>query len=166
MSLCRILNCQNCDTHVTQGHKCESCGEFGHGTNECGNEARINLLKTLSEYDRLSQDKFCTIPYCKYFWSHTTQYHYCRRCNNKGHSSINCELAINNNVVNMQNVLNNEVTVDCPICRTINRINGCQKKVFGLEETCKICLLNPVELYLPACGHTVMCMECAKSISN
>ena len=153
MSLCRILNCQNCDTHVTQAHKCETCGKFGHGSNECGNDARINLLKVLSEYDRLPENKFCTIKYCRYYWSHTNEFHYCKKCKNRGHSSSSCR-KINN------------LVVICPICRVVNSVNKHQKKVFGLQEKCKICVANPVEVYLPECGHTVMCMECAKSISN
>ena len=56
--------------------------------------------------------------------------------------------------------------LNCPICRTENIIQSTQKKVFGISEKCKICLTNVIEVYLPTCGHTSICIECAHSLDK
>ena len=45
MITCKVKNCNFKYSHVTSGHKCGTCGEYGHGQLECGNIQMINELK-------------------------------------------------------------------------------------------------------------------------
>ena len=49
--------------------------------------------------------------------------------------------------------------VKCPICRTMNSPNMVMD-IKGSEETCKVCLENPVQKFFGQCGHAVVCNEC------
>ena len=41
---CKVLHCRYPNTHVTAGHKCGTCHQFGHGQIECNNdELRVAL---------------------------------------------------------------------------------------------------------------------------
>ena len=61
----------------------------------------------------------------------------------------------------------------CPICREISNINFTTHKPVRhhlsddkQEPSCCICENNPVEIYLPECGHTVLCKDCAERIGQ
>ena len=49
--------------------------------------------------------------------------------------------------------------IKCPICRTMNSPNMVMD-IKGSEETCKVCLENPVQKFFGQCGHAVVCNEC------
>lgn len=95
---CKVEGCPNPQTHTTPGHKCSTCGKYGHGDNECGNLEKINALPKRSDgswkYDIYPEicmpiDKMCKFPRCGYKWSHTCEYHHCSKCGFNHHSS-NC----------------------------------------------------------------------------
>jgi len=42
---CKVKECRFSNTHTTLGHQCGTCGEFGHGQIECGNENQKRYLR-------------------------------------------------------------------------------------------------------------------------
>ena len=135
---CKVDECRYASFHVTKGHQCGKCKKFGHGEIECKSRFRIDLLK--QHYcDSLPINKYCTVANCKYKSLHITSGHKFYVTYNK---------------------------IKCPICNKINTIKSNHKKIFGLEEKCKICMINNIEAYLPQCGHTVMCFICMNKIKN
>lgn len=148
---CKVKHCRFKSTHTTSGHKCGTCGKYGHGQVECKNKF---LKDKISQYlnDVLHESEWCTIDGCKYKWSHKTISHHCSKCNKNGHGSKNCPL--------------NEIfyNIECPICRTKNKISSKQKKIYGLQEKCSICKDNEVNIFLPDCGHACLCSECLEEL--
>ena len=47
---CIVQNCRFPETHLACSHKCRTCGKFGHGFMECGNQLKINNLKNNSKF--------------------------------------------------------------------------------------------------------------------
>jgi hypothetical protein len=71
---CKVTNCDDKKNHCTRGHKCESCGTFGHGTIECMSQT---LQRNLEKYydDVIPNDQICDVKYCKYKFYHTYEGH-------------------------------------------------------------------------------------------
>ena len=64
-------------------------------------------------------------------------------------------------------------SIKCPICRAVSDINFSEHKQVRhhlsddkQEPLCCVCESNSVEVYLPECGHTVLCTECAERIGQ
>lgn len=85
---CMVLFCRNKKSHTTTGHRCGSCGQYGHGKFECG---KADEIQKLGEFDshKLPDHMHCDIYGCKYPWSHTKGVHHCSKCGNN-HSSKKC----------------------------------------------------------------------------
>jgi len=57
-----------------------------------------------------------------------------------------------------------DAPTECPVCRTsVSRCGGVIP-LYGLDvkDKCSVCLENPVDMVFVACGHAVICSECAK----
>ena len=147
---CTVKHCNYKTFHITNGHRCGKCKKYGHGILECGNNDKINILSSSTKYDRLDPIDYCKIENCKYKWTHKTESHECKYCNKK-HASINCKL----NTKNKKNLV-----IECPICRKSNKINIEIDRVYGLEEKCKACTMNYIEIILPGCKHAILCKKC------
>lgn len=143
---CLVMNCGYSQTHITQGHKCGKCNDYGHGQIECGDAALMEILKNKIKDNPITIpfDMQCKVPWCGHKNLHTTVAH----CSKKSFPSTNY------------------FTVVCPTCRTKNFINKNQMKVFGITEKCSICYENVIDLFLPNCGHTNICYECTKTLSK
>ena len=219
-SICKVANCRYRHTHVTSGHLCGTCGEFGHGQVECGDINKINQLKNISQYDRVEHR--CTLRGCRYQWSHTNEAHHCSKCNGRGHSQFYCtsnivnsntsswslsppstpinnimpnvDLSGYNNIIPNVNLseLNESLSInssnpsasleihindiqkytdldyllDCPLCRKENVVNLENDRIYGLEEKCKVCTVNSIELNFKSCKHAILCKECCKIIGK
>ena len=111
MNTCKVKGCRFRQFHTTIGHKCGTCGEYGHGQLECGNIQMINELKNRTQYDRLPQHKHCTILGCRFFWSHTNQSHHCSMCGGRNHSQIEC---------NQNNISIPQVNLSSPALPQVN----------------------------------------------
>ena len=155
MSYCVVAGCRFPYSHVTSGHLCSKCKKYGHGQIECGKK---NMMDYLVNYftDEMASDKQCTIIDCKNKNNHSRDAHHCRICLGRHHykecSYINFETG--------------DFKVKCPFCKKINEIKESQPKAYGLEEKCKICMTNDIEVYFPGCGHTVVCYDCLKELSD
>lgn len=163
---CYVKGCRYNSSHVTMGHQCGGCKEYGHGQHECGSNFLINQLHEEHGKDTLQYHKRCSIYKCRFNWSHSTSSHHCRKCNGN-HGYSNCpHHPKNKKNKNKQKEKEIEFKVECPICRKENNIYEDQKKVFGLGENCKICLDNPIQIFLPDCGHACLCLDCLKEINK
>ncbi len=154
---CRVKYCNRPYDHITSFHKCVQCNNSGHGIFECGDEKLIKNLNYLKDvplpYIKKCNKKECSIP-----WTHISSEHVCGYKNCTGnHSILKCPMIIN---------FKKPLKVKCPICRTMNTIPDNQKKVYGIEEKCKICITNNIEIYLPECGHTCICEKCVKILNK
>jgi len=79
MSYCKVKNCRYPDTHVTIGHMCGKCQNFGHGQVECGKQVLIDdLYNNYSE--RLPDNMQCKVEGCNSPNLHTTNTHSCKYC--------------------------------------------------------------------------------------
>jgi hypothetical protein len=149
MSYCKVSYCRFSNTHVTKGHKCGPCGQYGHGEIECTSPYYKSLLQQYNN-DILPNNIQCTISDCLFKEYHTIEAHHCPQCNKREpHTIVNCS--------------QKDFNIKCPICRTENTIKD-PKKILGLSDKCSICLDNNVEIVFPSCNHCCICMECLKKL--
>ena len=146
---CHVKYCRFNNTHVTSQHKCGKCNQYGHGGAECNNLFLKDKLKKYINYI-LPFDKYCTFGGCQHQMYHTIDAHHCTLCNERYHSKETCNEYLKN--VNIK--------VQCPICKENNEFSYNQKKVYGQDENCCICLSNKVEVFFPSCGHVCVCKDC------
>ena len=85
---CMTEGCNNPEIHLTSAHRCENCGEFGHGIQECGKRELMQALK-IHENDRFPTSLRCRIEGCRFRHSHKTEAHMCSKCHGN-HSAIHC----------------------------------------------------------------------------
>ncbi len=146
---CRVRGCSMKNTHVTKGHKCEICRNYGHGHLECEN---LNLRERLELFwqDIMNINDRCNFINCNNRLYHKTEGHQCFNCYGFGHTEDVC--------------IKRFKELKCPICRTDNKIDMSQKKISGLNDECCICMDNKVEIYFNTCGHVCLCSSCFHQI--
>lgn len=87
IDFCVVPGCSNPDTHVTDGHQCNSCKSFGHSAREC----ITGCIARPIHFSRVIPSQFrCSIPGCKHSKTHTTNGHLCTVCRKFGHSGARC----------------------------------------------------------------------------
>ena len=89
---CIVYNCRFPDTHTTSAHKCGKCGKFGHGQMECGDQMKIDQLKSKSIGIRFPSYLRCTSMLCPCPWTHSDPAHYCVQCGER-HLESKCPRA-------------------------------------------------------------------------
>jgi len=159
MNYCKVTCCRFPHSHVTKGHSCGKCNKYGHGIYECNKpDMKIELSK---DNTLLEPKDYCTIEGCQYKKYHMTNAHQCKIClGNHSESLHNIDLTSNPNA-NNNNINDTEYNeVECPICRTNNKIKINQTIIKGLTEKCCVCLDKEIEIFLPDCGHTCICKSC------
>jgi hypothetical protein len=148
MKYCKVSWCRFSETHVTKGHKCGVCKQYGHGEIECGSVFYINKLKSYHT-DILPAADQCTVTDCKYKEYHKNNAHHCPKCKERfAHTIAECRT---------------EKIVKCPICRMDNTITD-PLKLFGLNDECVVCCDKNVQIVLPQCKHCCLCQECFDKI--
>lgn len=147
---CQVAKCRFAGTHVTRGHRCGRCSNYGHGQEECTKQPKIDLLRKYM-VDILPVEKRCTIKDCEYSNYHTNDSHHCNICGERHAENQHKPPAV-------------KYRINCPVCKKQNDVYSDQQKVFGISEICCVCLQNTVDTFLTSCGHTVMCMECIKKM--
>jgi hypothetical protein len=86
---CAVDECGFPHLHITSSHKCGTCGRYGHGQLECGDEnatAALALVKA-----KLPPKLHCSLPECSYPAAHVSAGHQCGECRGFGHSVPQCE---------------------------------------------------------------------------
>jgi hypothetical protein len=256
MKYCQVNSCRYNRTHITSGHRCGNCHQYGHGIIECDDLDRINHLKDNFHHERLPSYKWCKKTGCRFFWSHTCDAHHCSICGDN-HSQIDCpnlnsDNNIENNTINdtsdntnidsnesddsimnevivdnfssedfedlstnesmdtseeilsssvetieselvstsilvndtngyssldNENISNNSdnkinsdnnkiIKLDCPICRKDNNVSFNKHRAYGITNKCNVCMTDNIEIFLPDCGHTILCRKCCLKIGN
>lgn len=155
---CTVENCRFSQYHVTSGHKCGKCGQHGHGLMECGSPVKLSKLS--SSLSTILPPKLqCNFGECKYKQYHTTNGHQCSKCKELLHSSSTCPKNISS--IAKKTILD----IKCPICKQDNKVDKEQQKIFGLTESCVVCLGNKIEVFFPNCGHVCICLSCFEKLS-
>jgi hypothetical protein len=150
ISYCKVSYCRFSWSHVTKGHVCGVCNNYGHGELECNSPEQTNMLMRCYHNDTLPEPKQCTISDCEYKEYHTTSAHHCKKCNQRAaHTLANCG--------------DIEKTVKCPMCRADNVIKT-PTKIFGLTDQCVICCDKNVEVLFLQCNHCCICSECFQKL--
>ena len=98
---CIVQNCRFPETHLACSHKCGTCGKFGHGFMECGNQLAINNLK-LQTIIYFPNHLHCTSSACPCPWTHSDLAHYCTQCRGR-HLEKDCN--IGGVIMRKQNVI-------------------------------------------------------------
>lgn len=137
---CKIQKCRFPDGHVSVAHKCGRCKQSGHGEVECKSSAFKRMLDDNMSFlpNHLPKNLSCQVTDCSTYWQHTTQSHHCSLCGDR-HEEAKCGSVIKKI----------DGTVICPICKSNNSVNIVSNRIFGISETCKVCLDNEVEILLP-----------------
>ena len=143
---CQVAGCRFSTTHTTQGHRCGTCGLFGHGQIECGSEERIQKLETHLN-DVLPNDKHCCVRNCTTPWTHGTESHHCSNCGSLTRDPKCCVVYI---------------TRLCPMCKISSDVNV-TLKIFT-SSSCVVCFDEKPLCLFPSCGHAVVCSECTKNL--
>lgn len=161
--LCNVAYCNFNDTHVTMGHRCGRCYNYGHGDAECRYSAAIQNLYRLYKDDVVPNNRICSVEDCKYKFLHTNAAHHCPICKKRdAHTLADCPQ--NKPSVSVSTVVYN---IKCPICRADNSVSVVQdKKILGLSDKCCICMDNSVEIMFPNCYHCCICLACLKKFDN
>ena len=153
MNFCKVSHCRYKTSHMTKNHLCGKCKKYGHGIIECNNIILLNNLKFFFD-EKMKTDDRCLFGGCTDKEYHNTDGHHCDNCYDRLHSRATCPLLYKNS----KKIETYEI--NCPLCKTNNIININQSKVFGLEESCIICMDKSKEVFFPACGHICVCLEC------
>lgn len=93
-SFCRVSGCRHNKTHVTLGHMCGICKQYGHGQIECRKSYCIQNLHSYFN-ECVSPSSRCTICLeagdVDRSKTHTDVAHHCNKCKNR-HSELNCSI--------------------------------------------------------------------------
>ena len=152
--LCKVRYCRFPNSHVTRGHRCGTCGEFGHGQVECEDNNKKKELWLKYGGDIMPLNKRCTIVSCTKPWSHANIAHHCSYCNHREHDRLNCpQLEI-------------EWKVKCPVCREENIVNSKTQVIYGGTVSCCVCLENEANIFFSNCGHLCVCKDCCRRLDD
>ena len=141
---CEIDRCRFPSTHTNQGHKCGTCGRFGHGQIECRNASKQRKIR---RGQILPMELMCTYANCRTQWTHTADAHYCSVCDIVGHE---CDTT--------WDVVAATISKKCPTCRCTSEVNF---EVVHTSTECIVCMENRPKVVFLACKHANVCKECA-----
>lgn len=183
-SYCKVRWCRFSSTHVTKGHKCGTCGQYGHGETECYSTHQKQFLADTYHDDVLPNNLHCTVEDCNNKQYHTADAHHCPRCQVRDtHTLTNCDTntssqSISTNGMNIasimttisssaasSNIINKSYSVKCPLCREDNYIHK-PVKLYGISDKCCICMENVVDVLMPSCGHCCICLTCLPTLDK
>lgn len=159
MSYCKVAECRFSSSHVTKGHKCGSCGGYGHGEIECNDPYLKNELKKWYNHI-LPTNLHCTVTNCRYKSLHNSDAHHCPNCDRRVNYDHYC--CYNSHYYNNNDssyYVSTIYKVKCPICRVDNIIKN-PSKIYGISNQCCICLESNAEILFSQCNHVPICMVC------
>ena len=149
---CRVAGCRFPTTHVTMGHRCGTCGQFGHGQLECGSQNSIDSLKVRFDTDRVNTP--CTVESCSHKEFHVTAAHYCSICKRFGGTCDHTRTRRTTHIVSRR----------CPTCRVLGPVD-LEYSVFSGGD-CVICLDSKPCVVMQNCRHANVCKDCMRRMGN
>lgn len=90
--LCKVKGCRFSNTHIAAGHRCGTCGKFGHGQVECKNPTAYNYLMDTTKDDLLPKMMHCSSNGCTSIDTHTIEAHVCLVCSER-HPQEECPVS-------------------------------------------------------------------------
>ena len=152
MMTCRVAGCRFPTTHVTMGHRCGTCGQFGHGQLECGSQSSIDSLKVRFDTDRVNTP--CTVESCRHKEFHITAAHHCGICNRFGGTCDHTRTRRTTYIVSRA----------CPACRVPGPVD-LEYSVFSSGD-CVICLDSKPCVVMQNCRHANVCKDCMQRLGD
>ena len=76
---CNVNYCRFKNSHVTAGHLCGMCHQYGHGQTECGDRIQISQLEVYLT-DTMGEGNGCMKELCTHPNTHITDAHTCSKC--------------------------------------------------------------------------------------
>jgi len=151
---CKANRCRYATSHVTAGHQCGVCHQYGHGQVEC---KKPEVLRGYMN-DVLPTHLQCQVIGCKHSEVHTTDSHIATRSSELVYDPSLSKWRVRNG---------EDQTVKCPLCRVENKYFDVNSlKVFGITQKCIICAGNDIDVVLPACKHACMCKTCLEKLNT
>jgi hypothetical protein len=123
---------------------------------ECGNQLLMTHLREQTTEDVMPPSKRCTVENCQHRSTHNTDAHNCQLCYQR-HSEADCPTLIQ--IAPVVTAVT-DMTITCPLCRTVNQIPHNQPKLEDVDHQCVVCWEKNGEMVLPKCGHNCICVEC------
>ena len=155
--LCRVGGCRFADTHVTLGHRCGACGEYGHGQLECTDVEAKRRLTLRTEHMPLHMH--CTVAGCRTAHTHSTSAHNCPHCIGRaGEHTPTCPLGVVASTPTSQASKRR-----CPMCRSESYIDRDPLTVYAAAD-CVVCMEGGPLIVFPACRHACMCVSCFENM--
>jgi hypothetical protein len=145
---CRVKHCRFSSTHVTAGHRCGTCGRFGHGQLECGSRHKISQLSAYLG-ERVSNS--CTVPGCLRPWTHESCGHHCGTCGHRSDGTCCAPQSATS-------------TVQCPVCKENNDVNHDDLAVAYTGADCVVCFETGPCVLFGTCRHCVVCASCVAKL--
>lgn len=149
LPFCLVAGCRHPMSHVTRGHKCGTCGQYGHGQMECGVPARYPRGDT-STVPNVTQ---CAVRGCRHKALHTTGGHRCATCGQFGHECGEHRARLDGGAGSVPLA----ESAPCVVCRRVQpRASWVQTFV---SSECPVCLEQQNILVSNVCWHGI-CGEC------
>lgn len=144
---CKVRGCRFPGTHVTRGHRCGSCFQFGHGIMECADLTRVDALHVYWT-ENMPTELHCTVLGCMSPTSHSVEGHHCGQCGKRG-ATVCCS---------------SRVTRTCPLCKTVSEIHLADTFFTGVA--CVVCMDHKPLCLFPNCRHVTVCVECTQRMGQ
>lgn len=135
---CTIENCDYHQLHITRAHQCSRCGEFGHGIRAC--PGYLAFIARMNDIGEFSIDNSSIVS---------------GDDDNGGDGGDGGADAKEDNDEDYI-----KYKIECPMCKQTSDVMASQKKVFGAEKECIVCMDEISSVYLPQCGHICLCDTC------
>ena len=136
-----VQGCRYSSSHTTHGHKCGTCGNFGHGVRECAHDDKIRALHSVPNLG-LPGHLTCQVPNCPMANEHTTDSHICDECDTLG-GDCACKKK------------------KCPVCMQVGFMHSFT--VFTGAE-CAVCYAPSPMVVFISCRHANVCEKCAQQL--
>ena len=146
MSACKVRGCRYRFSHTTAGHRCGTCGTYGHGQLECGDRSAIrNLRDAMLAVESVATP--CTVHGCTHAWTHTSDAHHCVACGVRG--ACACAAA-------------HVVRKACPTCRRVSDVDT--RFVVHTGSECAVCMDSTPCVIFSGCRHANVCAACVQRL--
>jgi hypothetical protein len=146
MFICNVAQCRFPSSHTTKGHRCGTCGSFGHGQIECGHPSRITRLNRCIEV--LPQEMQCSVVGCTTPWYHCSTSHHCSKCGK----------------LTQQPCCTPSITRSCPMCKEMSTVDR-TLRIFTSAD-CVVCFEKKPVCLFSSCGHAVVCHDCLVQLQS
>lgn len=142
---CKVKHCRFPNSHVTSGHRCGTCHNYGHGQLECSSDMLKNNLTNMYASERLRISEACSVPNCRHSLYHKTNSHFCTVCRTYGHDC------------------NAYIQRMCPQCKLQSDVDTSMEIFTDVE--CIICFESKKKVVFSSCKHANVCKDCCERLN-